>query len=296
MEHVQIIGCHLTGVLFNTFLFGIVSQRYVTYFLSGHARSEEQYTVKMMVSLLCLLDTTSTASLIYAAWRLAIVDYNNPSALMAITPWPICFNPIVVECTAMTTQMFLTSRLWRLRRSRLLVGIAIALATMSFATGVAAAVEMLVTRFQSNAHRGPQGFLGSLILSWSALQVVTDVFITVSLIVILCQARKGLAIPSARREYGRIIDVFIHGSIQTGVLAGGWAIGTLVALIAWPTSDLSGAISICMGRIYTITLLDILICRPYFKGDIREGTTSTKSSPQLTSVVEYPTFEAVINP
>ncbi|EIW74986.1 hypothetical protein CONPUDRAFT_140329 [Coniophora puteana RWD-64-598 SS2] len=311
MEHAPVVGCLLLGVLcesyifpstiiaidtpvpVNTFLFGIVSQRYVVYFASGHARPEERNTIKMMVSLLCLLDTVFTILQAYGAWHLIIANYGNASMGSATIPWPVCLNPIATECTAMATQMFLTSRIWRLHRSHLLVGISIFLASMSFVVGFAGAAELLIFRLHADSYtqRGARGILGSLVISWSALQVATDVFITASLIVILCRARKGLATASARRNYGRIIDTLIHGSIQTGVLAGGWAIGTFVAVIAWPQSDLSGAISICLGRIYTITLLDILMGSTRAGTDTDDTTSSIAGLPQLTSAIGDPTFD-----
>ena len=77
----------------------------------------------------------------------------------------------------------------------------------------------------------------------------------VTLVVVLSRSRTGI------RKTDTILNRFIRGAIQTGLFASIFALGNLICFVVLPETNFYGMFAIPIGRIYTNTLLDTLLCR-----------------------------------
>ncbi|KAN0073600.1 hypothetical protein V8E55_012207 [Tylopilus felleus] len=247
------IGTLLVGIIFNTFLYGLVTYQFAAYY---RTKFNDRPAVKYMVLFLFILDTFHSASVIYMAWSYTVTNYGNPAAL-AVAEWPYTFTPIATALAALVTQIYLGFRIWRLTSSKFLYGVVIMLAIPSFVLGMTCGIEAWIIKVLSELPR-----ITPLVTAWLSMQVVVDFFITGTLIVIFSHSRTGF------RKTDTILNRLIRGAIQTGLFAGIFSIGDLITFIAVPSTNLYGMFAIPIGRIYTNTLLDTLLTRESLRAEM----------------------------
>ncbi|EIW74355.1 hypothetical protein CONPUDRAFT_140492 [Coniophora puteana RWD-64-598 SS2] len=125
----------------------------------------------------------------------------------------------------------------------------------------------------------------TLVSLWLITTVVTDGGITGCLSVALFRARTGI------RHTDHLINQFIRGAVQTGVLAGIFSLSCLAATLSGTHASWPLMFVIPTGRIYTTTLLYSLLLRENQEENHsqeernRVGTSSTRAM-QLTSAIE----------
>ncbi|KAI5995738.1 hypothetical protein F5J12DRAFT_366481 [Pisolithus orientalis] len=76
--HDQILGPLLIGILFNTYLYGIVTYQFALYY---RADFNDRLAVKCVVAFLLVLDIVHSIALIYMVWVYMVANYTNPTTL-----------------------------------------------------------------------------------------------------------------------------------------------------------------------------------------------------------------------
>lgn len=247
------LGTLLVGILFNTYLYGLVSYQFAAYV---HRGFKDPPAVKCMVHFLFFLDTFHSISAIYMAWNYTVTNYDNPSAL-SVADWPYTFTPIGTAAAALVTQVFLGYRIWRLSESATLYAMVIVMAFPSFVLGVACGIRAWIIKVLSDLPR-----INNLVIAWLAMQVMVDTFITVTLTIVLIRSKTGY------RKTDSVVNRLVRGAIQTGLFAGIFSLGDLVSFLVLPNTNLYGMFAIPIGRIYTNTLLDTLLTRDELKSQL----------------------------
>ncbi|KAG9312382.1 hypothetical protein JVU11DRAFT_6759 [Chiua virens] len=209
-----------------------------------------------MVLFLFVLDTFQSISAIYMAYYYTVKNYCNPDAL-AFGIWPYGFTPLGTALAAFVTQIYLGFRIWRLAGNKLLSAVVPILAIPSLVMGVTVGIQAIVIGVIAKMER-----LTPLVTAWLSLQVITDAYITITLVIIFVRWRGGF------RKTDTILNRLIRGAIQTGLLAGIFSICDLAAFVALPRMYLYSTFAIPIGRIYTNTLMDTLLTRQRIRADM----------------------------
>ncbi|KAI0316735.1 hypothetical protein OF83DRAFT_221986 [Amylostereum chailletii] len=229
----ETLGVLLLGIIFNTYLYGIVSYQFAAYWRTPF---NDRPTLKVMVLVLFLLDTVHSAAEIYMAWEYCVTNFNNPS-ILAEALWPYTFTPPATALAALITHTFLGYRVYRLMNNNIYIyGCILVVASASFTLGVYCGTRAWIIRFAA-------GFdvLTKPVTAWLSVQAGLDLCITGLLSFALLRSRTGF------RKTDTIVNRLIRGAIQTGVFAAVFALGDLVTFIKYPNTNFYGmfAIPVC---------------------------------------------------
>lgn len=249
----QILGPLLIGILFNTYLYGIVTYQFASYY---RADFNDRLAVKCAVAFLLVLDTVHSIALIYMVWVYMVTNYTNPTALQYFA-WPYPFTPIGTALAALVTQIFLGDRIYRLTHNKVIYGIVIMMALPAFGLGIACGIEAWFIHVLADVPR-----VNGLATAWVVMQVIVDTFLTVTLSIILARAKTGLPITDG------VLRRLIRGAIQTGVFAIIFCLGELITFLLLPNASFYGMFGVPVGRIYSNTLLDTLLVREKLKKEL----------------------------
>ncbi|KAI6155754.1 hypothetical protein BKA82DRAFT_4082463 [Pisolithus tinctorius] len=249
----QILGPLLIGILFNTYLYGIVTYQFASYY---RADFNDRFAVKCVVAFLLVLDTVHSIALIYMVWAYMVTNYTNPTALQYFA-WPYPFTPIGTALAALVTQIFLGDRIYRLTHNKVIYGIVITMALPAFGLGMACGIEAWFIHVLADMPR-----INGLATAWIVMQVIVDTFLTVTLSIILARAKTGLPTTDG------VLRRLIRGAIQTGVFAIIFSLGDLITFLLLPNANFYGMFGIPVGRIYSNTLLDTLLVREKLKKEL----------------------------
>ncbi|KAK0482192.1 hypothetical protein IW261DRAFT_1466719 [Armillaria novae-zelandiae] len=245
-------------LLVNTYLFGIVTFQFATYYGSSESNS-----ILITVLLLFLNDSVHFCR-IYMAWFLlpdaedprSVENYTNPEILL-IAPWPYPFTCHKRSyCCDSLYITFWAFRLYRLTgKLYLYVGLMIGAVTV-FGLGITTGNQGALSFYAWIIHEVLKLIvLKPIIITWLVGQTVMDLFLTSSLSYVLYRSRTGF------RTTDSVINQLIRGTIQTGVFSSMFAPSSFSS----PTTNLYGMFAMPVGRIYTNTLMDTLISREKLK-------------------------------
>jgi len=256
------IGTLLVGIVFNTFLYGLVMFQFATYY---RTKFNDPLPIKLMVLFLFLIDNVHSIAVIYMLWEYCVTNFDNP-AILSVALWPYTFTPIATALAALVTQVFLGYRVFRLTKSPVLYGIILALAVPSCILGLACGIKAWIIKVLEQLVA-----LNPVVTAWLAMQVGTDLFITGTLTLVLWRSRTGF------RKTDSVLYRLMRGAIQTGLFAGIFSLGDLATFLQYPDTNLYGMFAIPIGRIYTNTLLDTLLARDELR-DKLSGTVEIEST------------------
>jgi hypothetical protein len=268
------LGTLLIGIIFNTYLFGLVTFQFATYYKT---KFNDPLAIKCMVAFLFVLDCFHSIAVIWMAYAYCVTDYGKPETL-GVALWPYTFTPIATGLASLVTQAFLGWRVFRFTNSRVLYAAMIVLSLTACAIGMACGIKAWMIKISSEL-----ATLTKLVTAWLVLQVTADVLITGTLGVILTRSRTGF------RKTDTVINRLIRGAIQTGLFAGIFSLGDLVAFTRWPETNMYGFFAIPIGRIYTNTLLDTLLTRTELRQHLHGAidVDSTKRAVLLASSTQF---------
>ncbi|KAF7360546.1 hypothetical protein MVEN_00785700 [Mycena venus] len=243
------VGPLLLGIFLNTYLYGLVTNQYVSYV---HHKFNDPRWIKTIVIILFLVDTTHSAVGVYAAWNLCVVNFNNP-AILLVVDWTIPFTAVAVSTSGVVTQTFLIHRVFQLTKSKFLVTILAALSTGGFVSGWIAGVRSGILKDIIKFRE-----IIPLVTCWLTLLSSVDLLITAILIFVLARSKTGF------RRTDTIINRLIRGAVQTGLFASMFALGDLFSFVFASNTTFYAMFAYPIGRIYTNTLLDTLNARMLF--------------------------------
>ncbi|TFK53267.1 hypothetical protein OE88DRAFT_1733230 [Heliocybe sulcata] len=268
------IGILLIGIIFNTYLYGLVSWQFLTY---SNTPFKDPWRVKAVVGSLFVLDTVHTIVGVYNAWRLCVTNFLNPTVILTVG-WEIPFTAVATSFAAVITQFFLADRVYRLTKSWVLTGSILTLSLVGFVSGVVAGIRSGIIQDVSKF-----AVLAPLVICWLGFQTAADLAITFVLSIVLYRSRGGI------QKTNKILNRLIRGAVQTGLFASIFALGDLFGFLLLRQTNVYAMFAYPIGRIYTNTLLDTLNARVALHNingtavDFDTQARPTHSSPPLVT-------------
>ncbi|KAF9046490.1 hypothetical protein BJ165DRAFT_1167126 [Panaeolus papilionaceus] len=245
------LGPVVLGVALNTWLFGLVSFQYASYFFTDF---RDPLWIKLVVCGLAIIDTTHSLSLVYLLWFYCVENYLNPAALL-VPLWPYRITMFVTVATSLIMHMFLSYRIMRLT-NRLLSILMIGLTALTFALGFACGTVTWI--WVRTAFDMPR--VNVILSVWFGFQMITDTVLSGTLIYILLKSRSGLP------KSATIVNTLVRTAIQTGLAGSVFSILTLSFYIIRIDTQIFAIFGIPIARVYTNTLMDSLLCRENLRG------------------------------
>ncbi|KAK2464558.1 hypothetical protein APHAL10511_003416 [Amanita phalloides] len=252
-EYDATAGTLLLGIILNTYLFGIVTYQFISYYSLNF---NDTLWIKATVFILLIVDVAHSISLVYMAWLYLVSNFDNPSAFL-LGSWPYCITPILTAVTTILTQHFMAYRIYQMTKNRYLY---VGIMAFSLADFIAASVS------GAQACQIPKqimlGAIDCVVIIWLAGQAILDFFLA-------CFTSVGLY--RRRTDYyrtNRILNRCIRSAIQIGFFSTTFAIANLVAFLTWRQANLYGMFAFPIGRIYTNAIMDTLIVRASLRDQI----------------------------
>ncbi|KAJ8463958.1 hypothetical protein ONZ51_g9912 [Trametes cubensis] len=115
------IGVTYLGVAISSAIYGVTCIQTFQYFRSP-MRSSDATFLKLVVSVLWVLDSVHQALIISIPYHYLIINYANPVALLS-TVWSISTEIIVNAVIACIVETFFVMRIWKLSRNHYATGI-----------------------------------------------------------------------------------------------------------------------------------------------------------------------------
>ncbi|KAF8910160.1 hypothetical protein CPB84DRAFT_1842802 [Gymnopilus junonius] len=246
----ETVGVLLIGILFNTFLYGLVVYQFLVY---RSTKFNDPLWIKCIVGTLFAVDTLHSAVAAYSAWETCVTNYNNPASL-AVISWTIPFTAVATSFAAILTQFFLGHRVYKLTKSKPIVGVIGLFSLVGFVFGCYSGVRSGIVKYVANFTP-----LNPFVICWLGFQSAADLLITFVLSFVLFRSRTGF------RKTDTVINRLIRGAIQTGLFASLFALADLCNFVLHKNTNLYAMFAYPIGRIYTNTLLDTLNSRIQLK-------------------------------
>ncbi|KAJ7580728.1 hypothetical protein C8J56DRAFT_960725 [Mycena floridula] len=240
------LGIMLIGAFVNTWLFGFVCYQFLLYWTT---KFNDAWWLKLMVLTLFTIDLVHSSSLCYALYWFCITHYGN-SAKLDVALWPLTFTVLFTSLAAFMTHVFLSWRLYQLNKKKYLVIGLIFTATVSCGVGFTTGIKAMQIGVISK-----MGVLLPLSEAWLSMQLSLDLLITGLLGYVLYQSRTGF------RTTDSVLARLIRGAVQTGLFASAMSLADMLAFKLSGTTMLYMFFAMCIGRMYTNTLMDTLLCR-----------------------------------
>ncbi|KAJ7598007.1 hypothetical protein C8J56DRAFT_921540, partial [Mycena floridula] len=243
------LGIMLIGAFVNIWLFGFVCYQFLLYWTT---KSNDSWWLKLMVLTLFIIDLVHSSSLCYALY--CITHYGDPAKLDG-TPFPsdipqLPFTSIFTSLAAFMTHVYLCWRLYQLNMKKYLVVGLILLATISCSIGISNGIRAMRIGVNSKL-----GVLLPMTEAWLSMQLSLDLLITGLLGYVLYQSRTGFRVADT------VIARLIRGAVQTGFFASAMSLADMLMFKLSGTTMLYMFFAMCIGRMYTNTLMDTLLCR-----------------------------------
>ncbi|KAF7350611.1 hypothetical protein MSAN_01621200 [Mycena sanguinolenta] len=252
-EFDETIGFTLLGVIINTYLTGIIMTQFYTYLTQDLPGFEDPLWVKSLVAFLFVTNITQAAAVVYMAWFYCVTNFGNPE-IVGYSLWPYTFTALTTTILAITNQMFQTWKIYLFTRNKTFVVFlaVISLAACGFGTSVTVKAWL-------NLELAKMAALQPILEASIALQCGIDVTICATLILTLRKSKTSFA------HTDRILNRLIRAAVQSGFFTAFFALGSLFTFRFASKTNMIGLFAFPIGRIYTHTMMDHLVCREQLK-------------------------------
>ncbi|KAJ7512896.1 hypothetical protein B0H11DRAFT_2267931 [Mycena galericulata] len=241
-----IVGPLLIGVIFNTYLYGLVTSQYLSYW---NLKFNDPTWIRVVVGILFLMDTGQSIFAFYEAWNVCVTHFGT--AMFA--DWTRPFTGIATSFSALVTQAFLSHRVFKLTKSKPLTAALAVLIIAAFVFGFTSGIR----GYFVNGSTDVKPIL-SLVICWLSIVSFADLLISGVLIFVLSRSKTGF------RRTDKIINSLIRGAIQSGLLVTIFTLGDLLCFTLSSKTNLYTMFVYPLGRVYTNTVLYTLNARMSF--------------------------------
>ncbi|KAF8158243.1 hypothetical protein B0H34DRAFT_797654 [Crassisporium funariophilum] len=261
-------GALLLGIFLNTYLYGIVSFQYGSYFTTKFGdplwinvplltRHIPQLFLDLRRMVLFVRSTSSIVSWTFVLRGVATISvesYGNYLALLAQI-WPYRTSIFLTSITALLNHSFLAYRVYRLTNIWVYAGLLV-LTAATFASGIAFGVKTCT----SVRGIADMSVIKPFMISWLSTQLAVDVVLSGILLFYLARARTGF------QRSDTVINRLMRTCIQAGFFSGVFSMMCLAFFIARPDTQYFSLFGLSISRVYTNTLMDTLLCREALRG------------------------------
>ncbi|KAF6764394.1 hypothetical protein DFP72DRAFT_421555 [Ephemerocybe angulata] len=260
------LGALLLCAVLNTYLYGLTTFQYGTYY---NTVFNDPWWIKSAVGALFCIDTVHSISVIYMVWVYLIENMGDPT-FVAHSVWPLPFSAIVISIIAVGVQNFLSLRIYRLLDQKWLLILFACVSTGTAILGFALGVKLMTMDYLAEYMTvKPQ------LTAWLTMEVALDTTISAVLFITLQQSRTGF------RRSDAVLNRLCRSAIQSGVFTSIMAILALVFFLGYPKTLFYGTFGVPIGRAYTCTLMDTLLCREEIRGIMNSTVDGATSLPAV---------------
>ncbi|KAI0356763.1 hypothetical protein OH77DRAFT_1519727 [Trametes cingulata] len=220
----EALACQAIGLTIATTMYGItILQMYFYY----RWYQNDRLWVKLLVALMCILDTLSTILMAHADYIYTVTDFADPFKLINLV-WSFSATEILTVTTAAVVQFYFGHRLWALSRGNfLLVGSILFLSFVGLVLGVVGTALVITIGHNSVFYIGTRNIRVMSAVS-DVCMAVSDFLITGGLCWYLRTGRSG------RKGFDSVIDKLMIYAINRGALTGIWQLLHLVTSYSMP--------------------------------------------------------------
>ncbi|KAF7377794.1 hypothetical protein MSAN_00202800 [Mycena sanguinolenta] len=248
------LGPMFVGTCLSTWLFGVCTSQFTTYFLSTR-QAQDSFIIRALVVWEFSISVFSTVTSIYFVWLYLVENYFNP-AFLASAPWPLTVIPLLSALSACPVEIFMAYRILRFSRSRLVFGLLVFLTASNGAIAFATSVLAFGMPFDEESRLAP------IVDSWLGITVANDVAVTLFLIYYLHKSRTGFG------RTNTVIGRLIRSAVESAAFASFFSVMVSIMFTLLPRAGLHLVFSQPMGRIYTSTLLSTLNGRDELRNEL----------------------------
>ncbi|OBZ74879.1 hypothetical protein A0H81_05146 [Grifola frondosa] len=204
------------AVVFNAFLYGIVTLHYVQYSLGSN---KDGISMKLMVNFLVVVDTVHTASSVYMLWYYAVANFSNLSVLVT-APWPFTATPIWTVLCSLPVQHLFSWRIKQFTHSWYIFGI------LSFFWSLLVEIlcHALIGEHLSDSIDNFHKFI-PIADTWLAVAVACDLLIAGLLFYHLMKSKTGF------RNTDTVISRLIRSSVETTAISAFFCVRTILGYV-----------------------------------------------------------------
>ncbi|KAF9064537.1 hypothetical protein BDP27DRAFT_1333391 [Rhodocollybia butyracea] len=254
-------GAMLIGVLFSTFLQGVLTLQTVTYYDSY---PKDPISTKLVVATVWCFDTFHLILIAQSAYHYLISNWGFLPALLEST-WELDLNVTFIGLSTFACQLFFLKRIWVFSgRNWIMVGVLAALCCVTLVVDIIVTVQILEHRSVAEFGVQKTGILVAFISG-----AVADVTIASLLTFYIRRNRSGF------EKTDSLITLIVRYTVTTGVVTSLLGIFTLVAYFLSPDGLTFIAMHFCLGRLYTNALLATLNSRSKLRATL-EGTSNVQ--------------------
>ncbi|KAJ3745854.1 hypothetical protein DFH05DRAFT_1524130 [Lentinula detonsa] len=239
-------GAMLIGVLFATFLQGILTLQTVTYY---NSYPRDPVSTKLIVATVWCFDTIHLVLIAQSVYHYLVNNWGFSPAL-TVSTWELDLNLTFIGLSSFDnpTPFFKLSRIWVFsRKNILLVGFLITLCTTTLVLDILVTVQITQNRSVTEFGRRK----GEIIAVFTS-GAVADVALSSLLCYYIRRSRSGF------ERTDSLIDLIVKYTITTGLVTSLLGVFTLVAYFASPNGFIFIAMHFSLGRMYTNALLATL--------------------------------------
>ncbi|KAE9404413.1 hypothetical protein BT96DRAFT_427767 [Gymnopus androsaceus JB14] len=259
----ETMGAIQIGVLFNSFLFGILFMQWVSYFTS---KFNDSWPIRALVFWIIAVDVSHVAVSWQYIWMYTVDQFGNFATLYA-AHWQYDTSPIFIVLTAVPTQMFLVNRTRKMlgRQHPLLANGLFALVTVlgiiQLVLGLYESFSLLIT-VKSTAQYAK--FI-PIAVAWESTAIAADMTVMLSFIATLVYRRTGF------KQTDWMLFNLMLVAVECALPVTLFTIGHIAAVINSPTTGMHQLFAWSQARLYSNTLFLNLNSR----NKLRKGQEST---------------------
>ncbi|KAJ7088178.1 hypothetical protein C8R44DRAFT_892972 [Mycena epipterygia] len=268
------IGYTLLGAMINTYLTGIITSQFFTYWTTKYT---DAWWIRALVLFLFVANATQAAAVVYMSWSVLLCNvsvvlsrpginsgpfrnFANPQ-IVAIILWPYLLTAFMNAVLALVNQTFQSWRIYMFTKSKILVGFILAAALAACGLGIAAAIlqSSIILQLSDIAALQP------VVEANLALQCAVDVLLAIILSITFSRSKTT----STRTD--RVLNRLIRTAIQSGFFTAVFALWTLLSFHFSPGTYMLALFALPIGRIYTHTMMDHFVCREELRNMLSNG-------------------------
>ncbi|KAE9392492.1 hypothetical protein BT96DRAFT_272838 [Gymnopus androsaceus JB14] len=265
----ETLGAIQIGVLFNSFLFGIVCMQWMTYFTS---KFNDSWPVRALVFWIILLDIIHVAISWEYIWMYTVENFGNFPTLF-LAHWEYDCGPILIVLTAAPTQLYLVNRTRKMLSKGLGKHTLIAKGIFAF-TCMLVLIEVILGLYMATGllkgatTTAEYKEFVSVAVAWESFAIAADMTVMCSLIGTLLYRRTGF------RQTDWLLYNLILVAIECAVPVTLFTIGHMTGVVASPTTAMHQLFAWSQARLYSNTLFVNLNAR----NKLRRGPDSVSQA------------------
>ncbi|KAJ7112663.1 hypothetical protein C8R44DRAFT_985083 [Mycena epipterygia] len=259
------IGYTLLGVMINTYLAGIITSQFFTYW---NANYTDPWWTRALVFFLFAVNATQAAAVVYLLWFYCVTNFVNPQVVGNIL-WPYPLTALTTAALALINQTFQCWRIYVFTKSKILVGIILAAALAAFGMGVAAAIQSSTL---ISSELAKLAALQPVIEANLASQCAVDVLIAIILCIMFSYSKTSI------KRTDKVLNRLIRTAIQSGFFTGIFALGNLLSLHFSPGTYMLALFALPIGQIYTHTMMHHFVGREELRNMLASGNIISVSN------------------